>query len=64
MEQETNAAEMAREAGVDDKRFRARLRTALAAHHEFGSWRVIIGSDKHRLMTAELAAMQREDAAR
>lgn len=57
----TNAAEMARARHVDGKRFRARLRRHLREHHTFGSWRVMVGSDKHRLMERELNDMERAE---
>lgn len=63
-EQFTNAADMARARGINAKRFRARLRARLADHHTPGSWRVVIGSEKHCLMERELAAMEKEDAHR
>lgn len=57
-EQLTDAAKMARARGVDPKRYRARLRDRLSAYHTPGSWKVEIGSKKHRLMERELAAME------
>lgn len=50
----TNAAEMARNRGVDGKKFRSRLRRKLSREHTFGTWEVEIGSDKHQLMQREL----------
>ena len=57
MERYTNAAEMARAAKVDDKKFRARLRRDLEQDHVRGSWRVLIGSDKHKRMQRVLDQM-------
>ena len=57
----TNAAEMARARHIDGKRFRARLRRHLPAHHTFGSWRVMVGSEKHRLMERELNELERAE---
>ena len=53
----TNAAEMARNFGVNAKSYRARLRRNLAGQHTFGTWTVEVGSDKHRLMQRELDDM-------
>jgi hypothetical protein len=59
----TTAAEMARNAGlVDGKSLRARLRRHLPQFHDFGSWRVLIGTDKHRAMECELAELLRRRA--
>ncbi|WP_421699036.1 hypothetical protein [Ancylobacter sp.] len=60
----TNAAEMARDRGIDGKRFRARLRRDLHEHHIFGSWRVVVGSDKHLLMDSVADEMVRADISR
>lgn len=50
MEQYTDAEEMARAHGLENgKTFRSRLRRNLTAEHTPGSWRVVIGSAKHRL---------------
>ena len=53
-----DAAKMARARGINDKSFRAKLRNHLSAQHTKGSWEVVIGSEKHRLMERELAAME------
>ena len=61
VERFTNAEEMARNAGLPDgKSLRSRLRISLPQHHERGSWRVLVGSEKHRAMERELAELLRE----
>jgi hypothetical protein len=57
METMTNAAEMARSAGICGKLFRKTLRRNLAAYHTFGTWAVEVGSDKYHRMKAELNAL-------
>lgn len=55
---ETTAADMARAAGVDPKRFRAALRSAgLAWHREGTPWNVEIGGPRHRQMEAVLQSL-------
>lgn len=61
-EHHTNAEEMARAHGIDGKSFRRRLRKNLADCHTKGTWRVDIGSEKHRRMERELAAMENGNA--
>ncbi len=58
----TSAARMARARGVNEKTYRARLCRNLAHHPDRtrGTWRVEIGSDLHRLMTQELAQMEKQ----
>jgi hypothetical protein len=47
----TTAVEMARQAGVDPKRFRAALRDARLGWHPYnGRWDVVVGSPEHRDM--------------
>lgn len=55
--QETNAQQMAKERGIDPKKFRARLRREQSDIHTFGSWKVEIGSSKHQRMKQELDAL-------
>ncbi len=58
MEQYTDAEEMARAHGLETgKSFRSRLRRNLEADHTRGSWRVVVGSPKHRRMQRELDEM-------
>lgn len=50
------AADMARERGVDPKRFRAALREeGFAWHAPNGRWRVERGSERHRALEQVLA---------
>jgi len=56
----TDAAQMAREAGISGRTLRHRLRQNLVAWHTRGSWRVVIGSEKHQAMVHELEALLRE----
>jgi len=60
----TTAAEMARERGIDGKKFRARLRRDLHRYHTPNSWRVVVGSDKHLLMARVADEMARADISR
>ncbi len=59
-EQHTTAEEMARASagGVSGKAFRARLRRELRDDHTFGSWKVLIGSEKYLRMEGVLKAME------
>lgn len=54
----TDAAKMARAAGVDGKAFRAWLRKRVPEHHSFGSWRATYGDGLHAILVRELAAFQ------
>ena len=57
----TNAEEMARQAGLTDgKAFRGRLRKRRPDLHVRGSWKVVVGSQKHLEMKRELALMLAE----
>jgi hypothetical protein len=54
----TTAVEMARQADVDPKRFRAALRKAgLRWHSHNGRWEVVIDSSEHRDMVSVLALL-------
>jgi hypothetical protein len=62
-DQYTNAEEMARSAGLPNgKAFRARLRKRHPDLHVQGSWRTVIGSEKHRAMQRELDELVGESA--
>ncbi len=55
-EQYTNAEEMARSAGLSNgNALRSRLRKRHPDLHVRGSWRTVIGSEKHQVMQRELA---------
>lgn len=54
----TDAAKMARAAGVDGKAFRAWLRKRVPEHHSFGSWRANYGDSLHSILVRELTAFQ------
>lgn len=54
----TDAAKLARAAGIDGKAFRAWLRNRVPEHHAFGSWRATYGDDHHAILVRELAAFQ------
>ncbi len=54
----TSAGEMARNAGIDPKQFRAALRKAGPNWHVHGAaWTVVVGDERHRQMEAVMAEL-------